>query len=529
MVSIFTMPKAFTGDIKILQENALRSWREECPNCEILLAGDDFGIQEAASEFDCNILPEIAKNEFGSYYLDDLFRKAKNTARFDKLIFLNTDCILVGNLETMIQIVSQKFENFLIIGARYDSNISVPLPEVDWRQFVLKNKGFLHPIYRRRKVQSSSIGGLDFFCFTQQTFKHIPPFVIGVSYWDGWIPHDVKTNQIPMIDISEYIAVVHQKHPERTEKPNYKKELLWNKNLCSGQKSSRDADFIINKEGQLVRDKRLTIFSFSEKFEPATVDNWQSVAPNSELILIGGNLMGVDENLPRVFSFHGECFQGLFGSMNLVGFFKQIRSSSRFNTICCLKSNCFLFGNLEQMILKIKQKFSKFLIIGKAWKMHDNFTPNQEIVSNIENHAQLLPPEKISYLIFGGRAFPFDIETPEFFWDFPYWESWFLNQAKELKTPIIDASQTITAIIADKFLKSKFLEDTFRYMVQEEWNKLLAFSIDYNKLRKNFGGFSNDYKRDKGDIYKKKAGFKPYKASIEDAQYLYSKGELVER
>ena len=529
MISIFTCPKSFEGNIKILQENAIRSWKEECPNCEILLASDEDNISMATEELGVSHFHGVAKNEFGSYYLDDLFRKARNIARFDKLIFLNTDCILVGNLEYMVQIVSQKFDNFLIIGARYDSDISEPLPETNWRQFVLENRGLLHPTYRRRKTQGTSIGGLDFFCYTKNTFKHIPPFIVGVSYWDGWLPFDAKTRQIPMIDVSEYISIVHQKHIERTNKPNYEQELQWNRNLSTGQKSSRDADFVINEEGQIVRDKRLTIFSFSEKFKSETIKNWQSVAPNSELILLGGDFTEIDENIPKVFSFRGECWRGLFGSISLVGFFKQIRSSSRFDTFCCLKSNCFLFGKLEQMILKIKQKFSDFLIVGKAWKMSGSSIPDQEIASNIENYAQLLSPEIISYLILGGKAFPFDFEMPEFYWDFPYWENWFLHRTKESNIPTIDASQEITAIIADQFLKNRFINVDFRSIVQEEWNKLLAFAKDYRKLRKNFGVFVEAYKEGDENNLKEKAGFEPYKVSIEDTKYFYSNGELIER
>ncbi len=529
MISIFSCPKPFEGNIDVLQRNAIRSWKEECPSGEVLLAADEEGIAKVADECNVRHFHSIAKNKFGSYYLDDLFRKAKAAARFDKLIFLNTDCILVGNLEAMVKTVSQKFDKFLIIGARYDSNISKPLPETDWRQFVLDNRGLLHPTARRRKIPGSSIGGLDFFCFTKKTFGHIPPFIVGVALWDGWLPFDVKNRNIPMIDVSEYISVVHQEHIERTNKPNYKEELKFNRTLSSGQRSSRDADFIINKEGQIVRDKRLTIFSFSEKFEPAPVDNWQSVAPNSELVLLGGDLTGVDENLPKVFSFHGNCFRGDLGSVSLLSFFKQIRSSSRFNTFCCLKSDCFLFGDLEQVNLKIKQQFSDFLVVGRAWKLNDNCILNQGTVSNIENHAQLLSSETITYLIFGGKCFFQDLELPNFYWDFPYWEAWFLRKAKRLNIPTIDASQEITAIIIDHYLKTRFSVKSYNYIVQEEWNKFLAFSKTFERSRTNFGGFCEVYKNGNEDILKIEGDFVPYKSSIEDTQYIFSKGELVER
>ena len=246
MISIFTCPKPFEGNIKILQENAIRSWKEECPNSEILLVADEKGIFATSIQFGIRHVQNVQKNEFGFLILDSLFKRAEQEARGEIMGFISTDCMLIGNLENIIKIVKEKFHDFLLVGVRYDSNISEKLPDSNWREFVFKNKGLWHPI-ARRKI-GKAFGGTDLFVFPKGLLANTPPFAIGVSHWDGWIPYDIKKRKIPMIDISESVTVVHQKHPARTLKPHYEIQEQKNRKLMTGKKSAQDADFFLIDE-----------------------------------------------------------------------------------------------------------------------------------------------------------------------------------------------------------------------------------------------------------------------------------------
>ena len=52
MLTLFATPKAFVGLSAILQRNAIGSWRNLGPSCEIILFGDEDGTGSVADEFD---------------------------------------------------------------------------------------------------------------------------------------------------------------------------------------------------------------------------------------------------------------------------------------------------------------------------------------------------------------------------------------------------------------------------------------------------------------------------------------------
>ena len=51
MITIFTIPKPFKGHINTIQRNAIQSWMQLKPECEIILFGDDYGVSDIAKEF----------------------------------------------------------------------------------------------------------------------------------------------------------------------------------------------------------------------------------------------------------------------------------------------------------------------------------------------------------------------------------------------------------------------------------------------------------------------------------------------
>ena len=49
VLSLFSVPKAFTGDAAVIQDNAIASWTRLGGGCDIVLLGDDPGVAEAAA------------------------------------------------------------------------------------------------------------------------------------------------------------------------------------------------------------------------------------------------------------------------------------------------------------------------------------------------------------------------------------------------------------------------------------------------------------------------------------------------
>ncbi len=205
-LTIFAMPKAFTGHTATIQRNAIRSWRRLDPAPEILLFGNEPGIREMAEEVGARHIPEVDRNEFGTPRVDRLFQAAQDLAGHEVLAYVNADMILLPDFVQGVQTVQERLSGFLLIGQRWDLPI---LHEID----------FDNPQWRnslRQQMQSQAMlhaeCGLDYFVFRTGLWPQIPPFAIGRTAWDNWLVMDPRKRGIPVVDGTESITAVHQDH-----------------------------------------------------------------------------------------------------------------------------------------------------------------------------------------------------------------------------------------------------------------------------------------------------------------------------
>src|SRR5467141_3820646 len=106
MLTLFAIPKAFTGHIGIIQRNAIRSWTLLRPQCEIILFGDDEGTADVAEEFGIRHIPQVERNEFGTPLVNDMFEKAQNLGSHELCCFVNSDIILMNDFMEAAQRVA---------------------------------------------------------------------------------------------------------------------------------------------------------------------------------------------------------------------------------------------------------------------------------------------------------------------------------------------------------------------------------------------------------------------------------------
>jgi hypothetical protein len=204
LLTIFTIPKPFTGATGLAQCNALRSWTGLRPACEIIMFGDEEGTKERAAEFGARHVPDVACSEFGTPRLDDAFGRAEAMASFPLLCFVNADIVLPA---TFAEAVAQvRFPAFLMVGQRWDVDVTSELDFGDPSavaiiESTLSTKGSLHPAW-----------GSDYFVFTKGALGELPPFVVGRAAWDNWMIYRARRLRLPVVDASDYLAVYHQNH-----------------------------------------------------------------------------------------------------------------------------------------------------------------------------------------------------------------------------------------------------------------------------------------------------------------------------
>jgi len=267
MLTIFSIPKAFVGHTNIIQKNAIKSWLELKPQCEIILFGDDKGVAETAKELSVDHIPFVRKNEFGTPLLSSAFTSAQQVAKNNTLMYANADVIFFQGLIETVYKIKQEF--FLICGRRWDLDIR---DHVDFKNSTWTTKLFSR-ITKEGKLHGYA--GIDYFIFPKN-MVNMPEFAVGRPGWDGWLVYDVRMRKIPVIDATDSITIIHQNHdyshskfPERNRVGG--PELKENTMLAGGganMMTLREADWVLNKEGLKRPRFTLRILSFLSLYYP---------------------------------------------------------------------------------------------------------------------------------------------------------------------------------------------------------------------------------------------------------------------
>ena len=206
LLTIFTAPKPFTNPhIALIQCNAIRSWLALGAEVEVLLIGEEPGLSETAGELGVTHLPQVARNEQGTPLVSSIFALARAHSTRPVLAYINADILLLPDFLAVAQQVQVQQERFLVVGQRWDLDVSASLDfsanYASRLQAELSQKGKLHPP-----------AGSDYFIFPHALFQDMPPFAIGRAGWDNWMIYHAHQMGWPVIDATPSIHIIHQNH-----------------------------------------------------------------------------------------------------------------------------------------------------------------------------------------------------------------------------------------------------------------------------------------------------------------------------
>ena len=207
MLTIFTSPKpfGFNPHIDIIQRNAIESWKHLSADVEVLIIGDEPGMEDLATELGIRHLKDVRHNQRGTPYVSALFALARREARHPYLCFANADIIFLDDLLTAVERVRKQFKHFLILGQRWNLDITERIDfQNDW--------------LRALREQVESVGrlhgplGSDYFVFERNLLRNMPDFALGRPGWDNWTIYAGRAAKVPVVDATEAITVIHQDH-----------------------------------------------------------------------------------------------------------------------------------------------------------------------------------------------------------------------------------------------------------------------------------------------------------------------------
>ena len=230
MITLFTCPKRFKDDAIINQTNAILSWKNLQFPVEILIFGNDEGVQEFCEKENLIQIKKVNTDK-GIPLLDDIFYKAQKISKNNILVYLNADIILTNKF--MQAILSIPKRNFFAIGQRTDITLN---------EFIDFNSNWEDFLYKIALENGELLikTGMDYFVFLKGLFKELPPFYIGRTLWDPYLVFYAKEQGCELIDITHDAPVYHPRHDY--SHANKTKEELWNseeamvnRKLCDGK------------------------------------------------------------------------------------------------------------------------------------------------------------------------------------------------------------------------------------------------------------------------------------------------------
>jgi hypothetical protein len=203
MLTIFSIPKPFTGHIRVIQRNAIASWLRVAD--EVILFGDEKDGAEAARDLGAyHVLPNVARNRLGTPLLSDAFREAERMCRTPFLAYVNADIILRDDFKRAASLLPSR--PVLLAGRRWDVDIT--------EQLDFGDPGWSKALERRARKTGVERGlmSIDYFVFRPRTLGELPPFAVGRPYWDVWLLFHARASGVWVVDASPSVVVIHQNH-----------------------------------------------------------------------------------------------------------------------------------------------------------------------------------------------------------------------------------------------------------------------------------------------------------------------------
>jgi len=251
LITIFSTPKPFTNPhIRMIQENAITSWLHLGQDVNAMLIGEEEGVARAAEKHGIRWIRDVARNSSGTPLISSIFKVARENSTTPLLAYVNADILLTPDFVLAIRQVIPQVDEFLMIGRRWDLEISRPL---------IISKNWVHKMetHVTNEAKLHPAGGSDYFVYPRGCFTAIPELVIGRAGWDNWMIYQARRQNWAVVDATPTYKVIHQQHDYShlpDGKPHYRHpESAENVRLAGG----RHAIFTLADATHQLKDGKL--------------------------------------------------------------------------------------------------------------------------------------------------------------------------------------------------------------------------------------------------------------------------------
>ena len=248
MLTIFATPRAFAGELDVIQRNAVASWTRMRPRPQVLLMGNARGTAAVCRQLGVEHVTGVRLTEFGTPFADSMVDLAEQRASHSLLVWVAADTILLDDVMEAAATVARRFQRFCMIAGRYHLANPAPIDFDDARWHARLRAAAFGPL-----LEDISAG--DFFLFPKHFWGAFPPFVEGRSTLDGWMFFRTLETGGALVDATDTVMTIHQDHgyghhPGGADGVRFGPEARYNRTLAGKRILTRDnANWILTSHG----------------------------------------------------------------------------------------------------------------------------------------------------------------------------------------------------------------------------------------------------------------------------------------
>ena len=96
LITIFSSPKPFSDPhIATIQRNAIQSWLHLGDVVNVLLIGEEPGIEQVVDEYSLDHIPAVDRNQSGTPLVSSIFNLARDRSKSPFMAYVNADILLL--------------------------------------------------------------------------------------------------------------------------------------------------------------------------------------------------------------------------------------------------------------------------------------------------------------------------------------------------------------------------------------------------------------------------------------------------
>lgn len=206
MLTIFTTAKHFKGADGRNQVAAIRSWLRSRVVSEIIVYGHASGASEFCAANGVTYIEDIPTNQWGTPFMDGMYKHAHKSCRTPWLGFMNCDLILPPEFdEAIVALAANSHKKILAVGSRRS---------FDWQPDFSDSPSGVRTIqeFARRFGSSSWPYGTDYFFHPARYRIGFPNFTVGRPYWDNWLVFHGLSRGWTTVDLTQSFEPLHPNH-----------------------------------------------------------------------------------------------------------------------------------------------------------------------------------------------------------------------------------------------------------------------------------------------------------------------------